>query len=74
MKLNKKKCVKYFFFINKISKKIFIINDEILILDYIYKINRYKMLFIIVIEIIYLNIIFYIDMCFINNENLKNYE
>ena len=42
-------------------------NDEIIILDCIYKTNRYNIFLIILIEIICFNISFYFDICFLKN-------
>ena len=65
--------IKYLFFINKISTKILTTNDEICILDCIYKTNKYKMSLIIMTKIINFNISYYASMCFIKNEKHENY-
>jgi len=49
------------------------LNIEILIIDYIYKTNKYKISFFIIIRIIVFNIIFYVKFCFIREENYSNY-
>ena len=54
-------------------QKFFHENHEVLLLNYIYKINKFKMLLLIIIEIIFLNIIFYVDLCFIKKECYNNY-
>jgi hypothetical protein len=66
--------VKYLYFVNKFSKKTLAINGEMLILDCIYKINRYQIPLTIMIEVIDLNISFYALLCFLKGENLENYE
>ena len=38
-----------------------------------YKINKYKLLLLIIIEIIALNIFFYIEFAFIKSKYTKNY-
>ncbi len=48
-------------------------NSEILIMNCIYKINHYKMLLLIIIEIIVLNIFFFVEFCFIKVEKTANY-
>ena len=53
---------------------IFKTNDKIIILDCIYKTNRYNIFLIILIEIICFNISFYFDIYFLKNEIVKNYE
>ena len=65
--------IEYLFFCNKTSKKMLLHNDEIFILNCIYKINRYHMFLIIEIEVTNLNISFYVEMCFLKSEKLKNY-
>lgn len=73
-KLDRKECVKHLFFINIASKEMIKIYDELLILDCIYKTNRYRISLAIMTRIIDLNISFYARMCFMKGENLKNYE
>ncbi len=46
---------------------------EIILMNCIYKINKYKMSLLIIIVIIILNIIFYIMFCFMKDENYSNY-
>ena len=43
-------------------------NHEILLINCIYKINKYKMLLLIIIEVISLNIIFYVNFCFMKEK------
>jgi len=47
-------------------------NLEILIINYIYKTNKYKILLFTICKIIVLNTIFIVNFVFINKEN-KNY-
>jgi hypothetical protein len=46
---------------------------EIILMNCIYKINKYKMLLLIIIEIIVLNIIFYAAFCFMKDKNYSDY-
>ena len=48
-------------------------NHEILLMNCTYKINKYKMPLLIIIEIIVLNIIFYVDFCFMKGERYNDY-
>ena len=49
-------------------------NDEIIFLNCIYKINRYKISLYVMIDITCLNIFFYFDIYLLQNEKLKNYQ
>ena len=42
-------------------------------MNYTYKINKYKILLLIIIEITFLNIIFYVNFCFMKKEHYNNY-
>ena len=46
---------------------------KIILINCIYKTNRYKILLLIIIEIIVLNITFYVAFYFIKGENYSNY-
>ncbi len=46
---------------------------EIILINYIYKTNKYKISLLIIIKIIVLNIIFYVTFYFIKDENYINY-
>ena len=48
-------------------------NFEILIINCIYKINKYKISLLIIIDVINLNILFYVNFYFLSNENIKNF-
>ena len=48
-------------------------NSEILIMNCIYKINCYKMSLLIIIEVIALNIFFFVEFCFMTVEKTVNY-
>ena len=48
-------------------------NQETFILNCTYKTNLYFMFLAIKIKITNLNIFFYVAMCFLKNEKLKNY-
>ncbi len=46
---------------------------EVLIMDCIYKTNRYKMPLLIIIGVIALNTTFYAAFCFMKGENYSDY-
>ena len=48
-------------------------NHKILLINCIYKINKYKILLLIIIEVISLNIIFYINFCFMKKKLHDDY-
>ena len=48
-------------------------NSEILIMNCTYKINRYKMSLLIIIEVIALNIFFFVEFCFMKVEKTADY-
>jgi len=48
-------------------------NSEILIMNCIYKINCYKMSLLIIIEVIALNIFFFVEFCFMTVKKTANY-
>ena len=48
-------------------------NFEVLIMNCIYKTNKYKMFLLIIIDVISLNIIFYVEFCFMKDENFSDY-
>ena len=54
-------------------QKFFRENHEVLLINYTYKINKYKMLLLIIIEVISLNIIFYVNFCFMKEERHNDY-
>jgi len=54
-------------------QKLLCLNIKILIINCIYKINKYKIFLFIIIEIIVLNIIFYVEFYFIKGKNYNNY-
>jgi len=55
-------------------QKLLCLNMKILTMNCIYKTNKYKMSLFIIIEIIVLNIIFYVVFCFMKSENYNDYE
>ena len=61
------------FFVDKNVEKIFNQNSNMLIVDCIYKTNRYKMPLIIIASQIDLKIIFLIGFAFILSEKKNNY-
>ena len=65
--------VEYLFFCNKASKKMLLHNEKTLILNCIYKTNRYHMSLIIETEVTDLNTFFFVDMCFLKSEKLDDY-
>ncbi len=48
-------------------------NSEILIMNCIYKINRYKMSLLIITEVTALNTSFFVEFCFMEAEKTANY-
>ena len=64
----------YLFFINRSSMDILKSYGEVLIIDCIYKSNRYRMSLANMIGVIDLNTSFYAGMCFLKEENLEDYE
>jgi len=46
---------------------------KIILINCIYKTNKYKISLLIIIKIIVLNITFYVAFCFIKGENYSNY-
>ncbi len=48
-------------------------NNEIFIMNCIYKINRYKMLLLIIIKIIVLNIFFFVNFYFMTAKKISDY-
>ncbi len=48
-------------------------NLKILIINYIYKINKYKILLFTICKIIVLDTIFIVDFVFIEKQNKNNY-
>jgi hypothetical protein len=65
--------VTHLFFIKKISKKLLKTNLKILIMNFTYKINRYKLSLLIIFEVIALNISFYIVFDFILHEIVNDF-
>ncbi len=65
--------LKFLFFTLKCMQKLLHENFKILIMNCIYKINKYKMLLLIIIEIMSLNIFYYIIFCFIKDESFNDY-
>ncbi len=63
----------HLFFIKNIFKQMLKINWEMLIINCIYKINRYKLSLLVITGMIALNTNFYITFAFILNKTTKNY-
>ena len=63
----------HLFFINKHCDNLLKTNSQILSMNCIYKMNCYKLLLMIINEITFLNISFYIVFCFFIAEKEKNY-
>ena len=62
------------FFVDKNVIRILSQNNEILILDCTYKINKYKMSLMIIADQTVLRIIFLIEFAFIFDEKQNNFE
>ena len=67
------KQLKFFFFIPNCIQKLFRENHEILLINCIYKINKYKISLSIIIGVIFLSIVFYVDFCFMQKEHHNDY-
>ena len=65
--------ITHLFFFKASSHRILKINHEILLMNCIYKINRYKMSLLIIIDQTALHIIFYVAFVFIFDEKEENY-
>lgn len=65
--------LEYLFFTLKTSQKMLIDYYEVILMNCIYKTNRYKMLLLIIIEVTALNITFYTTFCFMKGENYTDY-
>jgi hypothetical protein len=65
--------INHFFFFKESSHDILQSNFEILVLDCIYKTNKYKMLLLIIFEQIALHRNFYVTFCFMIRKKFDNY-
>ncbi len=65
--------LKFLFFTLKILQKMLVDYYKIILMNCIYKTNKYKMLLLIIIKVIVLNIIFYVAFCFMKDENYNDY-
>lgn len=65
--------IQYLYFANRSFEQILKLYDKILIIDCIYKTNKYRMLLAIISEITNMNIFYYIEMCFLKNKDQENY-
>lgn len=63
----------HLFFMRRSSKELLLKNYEIFIMNAIYKINKYKMLLLIINGQIIININFYVDFCFLSYEKIIDY-
>ena len=63
----------HLFFINKHCDNFLKVNLQIFLMNCIYKMNYYKLLLMIINEIIFFNILFYVVFCFFIAEKEKNY-
>ena len=63
----------HFFFINKHCDDFLKTNSQILLMNCIYKMNCYKLLLMIINEITFFNISFYVVFYFFIAEKEKNY-
>ena len=61
------------FFVKKNVIKIFIHNSKMLIVDYIYKTNKYKIFLIIIVNQTVFEPIFFINFAFIANEKQNKF-
>lgn len=65
--------LKFLFFTSKCMQKLLHENFKILIMNCIYKINKYKMLLLIIINITSLNIFYYVIFCFMKDKSFNDY-
>ena len=65
--------IQHLFYTSNCMQKILLENAELLLMDCIYKTNRYKMSLLIIIGVINLNTSFYVGFCFMKSEHTKNY-
>jgi hypothetical protein len=65
--------VTHLFFAKKSSQSILKINYEVLIMNCIYKINKYKMSLMIIFDQIVLHKTFYVVFCFMTKKNQNDY-
>ena len=68
---NNIKRIKQLFFVNKIIKKVLCKNFKILIINCIYKINKYKISMFVIIKIIALKFSFYINFAFFKKKKVE---
>jgi hypothetical protein len=73
MKKNENNQIIHFFFNKESFRSILKKNHEILIMNATYKINRYKMSFLIISEQTTLNITFHVAFCFMTQKTSANY-
>ena len=64
----------YMYWINKTFMNMLRVNEKVMIVDCIYKINRYRMSLIICTEITCLNTFFYAEQVFFKDEKLNDYK
>lgn len=65
--------LKFLFFTSKCMQKLLHENFKISIMNCIYKINKYKMLLLIIINITSLNIFYYVIFCFMKDKSFNDY-
>ena len=65
--------LKFLFFTSKCMQKLLHENFKILIMNCIYKINKYKILLLIIINITSLNIFYYVIFCFMKDKSFNDY-
>ena len=66
--------VKRLFFVKIFFQNITKMNSKIYFIDCIYKTNQYRLFLCIIIDVTFLNIIFYVAFCFLSKKNTNNYE
>ena len=69
-----KNCIKQLFFAKMSSQKILKYNYKVLLINIIYKTNKYKLLLIIISGVTLLNTSYYIAFVFIFKETYKVYK
>jgi histone-lysine N-methyltransferase SETD2 len=65
--------ITHLFFVEKHTFKLLKNNWKILLMNCIYKINKYKLSLLVIVDYISLSIIFYVDFAFLTREKEKNF-
>ena len=61
------------FFFKNFFQQILSVNLEILLMNCIYKINKYRLSLLVICDVTTINTIFYVIFCFLSSEYIENY-